>query len=877
MVLRSLSTLLLILAATHGHALDSNSTANSSHSVPSPVTENRIPATQPRRTNATQFSRLTEAVSQTEIPTQTEIPAQTEAEHPPQTPKPTHNVHHDDNDDDMPQGNADGSVRISNINYVGRGYDILYGNPRPTAATGIDPGWKDGIFEQTWDQARIVRIGDQDVEVPEDHEILDSKNCEISFSSSNAMTATQWKNDLEASVSGSFKGWGAAFKASASYQEVEERFEERNTLVIESSAKCSTYRVSVSNNFTPKLKEEFAGAVSLLPRDYAGNEAAYLGLIRDFGTHYSRRVTLGAIAGIRREITESALETLKIQGVDIDAEMEYAATVASASAEVSWAEETENKANFDSKMSQETQFAYGGTFFGGDDGVSRATAAEEWYQAAKAQGLPLDFELEMITSVLTPTAFPDDPYIWEKQESLARALIDYCGFLGEQGELGSCSNRVYDLNTTARVGGNDETGDFDDRIPWQTLGHPMPQHFDVWFHENGYLSGVQAGYVNPGEAATLLPARGASKPSEGVQRFELEPTPNGGRDPVTAATVCTYRGIGPRSVETDLIGSLKFDTKSGRSKTFYSDSRTYRYFSEGKNWQDALDHCRSLNGDLASPRNDAEVEELGIFHLEQTGGCTFVGPTTALSKGCTNFEVGGSIQQHQPSALACANSCQANMWNGCDAYIFYHDAPGAQTGDCYLVKNCGTNSDVDAGSTNTIQRIIGDCRDLSIDVWTGLNDLADEGTFVWSGDSSHEIAITVIPEGDRDCVRRTMGNGVFDAAKCHWTYPYVCQVPTAFASENKCTTFEFPDRQGMLHWSGTLVQDTVESLAFSYYVPRDIEEEGLTLDDFQLRVDTLLPPGQDSGATSALAGTRYPLMLIALLSCVAIALSTEQF
>lgn len=110
---------------------------------------------------------------------------------------------------------------VNNIEYLGAGYNIIFGNPLSTRE--IDPGYKDfNAFEYHYQDSILDSLTtDADYFVP-DHVNLKTKTaCDISFSSQEMSTMTDYQESLDVSLSVSYKGVGSKFSGNAEYKQTE--------------------------------------------------------------------------------------------------------------------------------------------------------------------------------------------------------------------------------------------------------------------------------------------------------------------------------------------------------------------------------------------------------------------------------------------------------------------------------------------------------------------------------------------------------------------------------------------------------------------------------------------------------------------------------
>ena len=80
-----------------------------------------------------------------------------------------------------------------------------------------------------------MRIDDELWALPDGIEVHECNTCSFAWTTSELMSANQYKESLGVKASAEFSGWGASFKASADYKSVEERHQNSKTFFMEVS------------------------------------------------------------------------------------------------------------------------------------------------------------------------------------------------------------------------------------------------------------------------------------------------------------------------------------------------------------------------------------------------------------------------------------------------------------------------------------------------------------------------------------------------------------------------------------------------------------------------------------------------------------------
>ena len=104
-----------------------------------------------------------------------------------------------------------------NIDYLAQGYNIFMGNPN--SFDTFDQGFgRNQIFDVTFTQGKMS--GDGRYSIPDSMNIRQEQTCSLSFDSNTITGETSLTNSLKQTVAASFEGYGAAFKASATYSKM---------------------------------------------------------------------------------------------------------------------------------------------------------------------------------------------------------------------------------------------------------------------------------------------------------------------------------------------------------------------------------------------------------------------------------------------------------------------------------------------------------------------------------------------------------------------------------------------------------------------------------------------------------------------------------
>ena len=207
---------------------------------------------------------------------------------------------------------------MPNIGYTLDGYDILKGNPLTTGTTP-DPGYRQAIFDASY-TGKVT--ADQRYKIPDGMEIKScSGSCSMSFGSSLISGAQKYQSTLEEKASADFNGWGASFSASVDYKTVSTSTKNESTFVTQSDVSCCAYVTSILHYDPPPLTKNFLTGVNSLPTNY--EKSTYREFINNFGTHYIKDATMGALYGQQSFISSESWGKMVEQDIKIGVSAGY--------------------------------------------------------------------------------------------------------------------------------------------------------------------------------------------------------------------------------------------------------------------------------------------------------------------------------------------------------------------------------------------------------------------------------------------------------------------------------------------------------------------------------------------------------------------------
>ena len=87
---------------------------------------------------------------------------------------------------------------MNNIDYVLKGYDIYFGNPKTLGANTIDPGFRAPIFKATY--IKQQETGDRRYKTPDGVNIVPCHQCEFDFQTSTISGENSYQRSLDMKV-----------------------------------------------------------------------------------------------------------------------------------------------------------------------------------------------------------------------------------------------------------------------------------------------------------------------------------------------------------------------------------------------------------------------------------------------------------------------------------------------------------------------------------------------------------------------------------------------------------------------------------------------------------------------------------------------------
>jgi len=301
--------------------------------------------------------------------------------------------------------------------FIGYGYDVLYGNPRSTQGEG-DPGFRTNIFDFTYEENAMTSDGKW--KVP-DKTTSQSKTgtCSLAQSETMIYSGYDYQHAVSNSVSLNAGFMGLEFTLSLDFKNTENATRSNTSVFAHVSAECAAYEITMHTYDHPPVDSNFAAGAKYLSEDY--DEEMYMEFLKNFGTHVVTRLTVGGRWGWQMSFDKFKYTNLLDHSVDIGAGIEYAGKI-KAGIKFDHKEDTSNYMSVVHAISNNKSFNIGGTF---DPDV------EEWMKSVEANPQPTSLAMQSLDTLLNQLYLPDidSSSLSKKATNMQTAIANYCLYI----------------------------------------------------------------------------------------------------------------------------------------------------------------------------------------------------------------------------------------------------------------------------------------------------------------------------------------------------------------------------------------------------------------------------------------------------------------
>jgi hypothetical protein len=319
-----------------------------------------------------------------------------------------------------------------NIGYLGRGYNLLYGNPLPTSLP-VDPGFKNSVFSMTGPGTD----GPDGYNIPEGTEVVQCETCTLNFRGSEFTGTHKYQSSLESSVTVEAGYMGASFSASTDYKSVSESTSTNNRTFVQTDAVCSMYCAQVMMYTPPNLTNNFLTGLATLQRTLDPTDmAAYYTFIGQFGTHVITGLIMGSRYGQLYEFTSESYSSLLSSNLKVEASAGYAGLFSAKVTTLTETQQSEAQSFLSLTYDQHTFSAGSRIPTNGDVGT--------WIETSSNNPMPIKYTLTSLDDVIRNYAPVGENA--QVADNMEQVLAGYCDYLLSQNKVDSCAPPPPDPN-----------------------------------------------------------------------------------------------------------------------------------------------------------------------------------------------------------------------------------------------------------------------------------------------------------------------------------------------------------------------------------------------------------------------------------------------
>lgn len=342
---------------------------------------------------------------------------------------------------------------VPNVDYLGRGWDVLYLDPRQL---GKAPGQKNRmIFDIS--STNTVLTPDARWRVPAGTfyspgtDGSESSQATTLFSSWDFQDRFKEVATAEIGVPGLY-----TFSASATYESFRQQSASQESMSTFTQAQVDSLSLDLNlgpDGCGPDLQlmsgfQQFRDSVAALP---SGDDPAYAAFIKTFGTHFSRGVVFGGRAYQTVQVLASTFTELTSEKIDLQvaAKGTFEGITAGGSSDTG----SESQRKFD-KATKDYQSAI--VFSGGVP----STNFNNWFASVSSNPAPIRLDLVPLYELLSACWFPADPAIAKKKAAMKRAVDSYLQVNGRSSALTFVYASAFELAWEDKNSGGKHRGAF---------------------------------------------------------------------------------------------------------------------------------------------------------------------------------------------------------------------------------------------------------------------------------------------------------------------------------------------------------------------------------------------------------------------------------
>ena len=307
------------------------------------------------------------------------------------------------------------------IDYALFGYNVIKGYP---LAVGHDPGLTRPIFKSDYTDKKLT--ADCRYFLPKGLIIVPDISCVTSFTSTTIQDQYQLTKSLSGSAQISGGGWGAEFSASAEYRKQSSEVGSKESVYINSEAKCDYYLSMFDELQPPMLSKSF-----LMMAKTIKNESDVFMLFDYYGTHYLKEVTFGARLVYENKMSKSSFKSLSESSGSVSVSASYSGIVRVEGSLSLSKSEQKQASEFRSKAETRT------ISVGAPPPPNGST--NQWASAVKENPVPTKYKMAGIEELFTKNFMEHSGLEYEVVSKLINSSKGkYCEHLKNKGVVDSC-------------------------------------------------------------------------------------------------------------------------------------------------------------------------------------------------------------------------------------------------------------------------------------------------------------------------------------------------------------------------------------------------------------------------------------------------------
>jgi hypothetical protein len=413
-------------------------------------------------------------------------------------------------------------TRLSGLDYVMSGYDIFFGNPRPSKGA-VDTGFRNRIFKDAYSGGASFH-DNRGTPLPDGITTLPCDgSCSFDSTVQSLETLGEYYDFLRTNVYVNLKyGEIAGFSASADFQRIEEGMVRDESVYTIVEARCCAYKAFIQTFTPPPIDNNFLAAVTMAPEEY--DQSFYFDLIGEFGTHFVATAQMGGVYGEETQFTGQEYKDV----LSVESQWSSAAK-ASFLVSIETGAETEADWELSDWFHQQSTKTMKYSL-----GSMPPHAADEmaWHLDTLENAVPTSMKLKPLSELFTTSIFPNDPNssganLQAKRDNMERALQEYCSEkLLKEGWVESCEKIIEDPEETAAEetclakvwgGGGPGGQPFDDSASMVEL-HGLSKNLQVEkieYRSDLWLDSIQL-VLAQGDTSWALPEHGGTTGDPGT-------------------------------------------------------------------------------------------------------------------------------------------------------------------------------------------------------------------------------------------------------------------------------------------------------------------------------------------------------------------------